>query len=182
MSWTRIPCRSAWPNAPTRWGGWQDRRIVSTDRNFVNTDVTLYVAGTRTPSHFIDLTETGLAGVQGDLARWQMQNECQQLQATLALPPNGVMATLEPHGLFDALDRTWRLVGVTRVQEGLRRTVELDAQLWQGFFERVTATTSAPRPTTERGADANARTGADANARSHSPARTHARSRCQRIA
>ena len=117
-------------------GGWQTRRIVSTDRNFVNADVTTYVSGTRTPTHFIDLAETGLAAASGDLARWQMQNECLRLQATLALPPQGVMANLAPHQRFEARERTWRLVGVTRAQEGLRRTVELDAMLWQGFFQR----------------------------------------------
>ena len=116
-------------------GGWADRRIVSTDRNFVNADVTTYVSGTRPPTHYIDLTETGLAEASADLARWQMQNECLSLAATLALPPEGVMANLAPHQLFEARERTWRLVGVTRTQEGLRRTVELEAMLWQGFFQ-----------------------------------------------
>ena len=117
-------------------GGWADRRIVSTDRSFVDGDVTTYVSGTRTPTHFIDLAETGLAATQAELARWQMQNKCLQLSATLALPPQGVMANLAPHRLFEARDRTWRLVGVTRTQEGLRRTVELQAMLWQGYFQR----------------------------------------------
>lgn len=117
-------------------GGWSNRRIVSTDRNFVNADVTSYSSGTRPPTHFLDLAATGLAAASADLARWQMQNECLRLDATLALPPEGVMANLAPHQLFEARDRTWRLVGVTRTQAGLRRTVELEAMLWQGFFQQ----------------------------------------------
>ena len=97
-------------------GGWTDRRIVSTDRNFIQASgVTSLVSGTRTPSHYIDLQETGLAQINADLARWRMQNECLELTAMWPLRQDDLLGALQPQDIVaipELADESaaWRVV------------------------------------------------------------------------
>ena len=129
-------------------GGWTDRRIVSTVRNFVQTsDVTSLVSGSRTPSHYLDLQETGLAQINADLARWRMQNECLELTATWPLRQDDLLGALQPHDIVSIPELSdesaaWRVVSVTGDWDGDMRTATVKAFAWQGFFSRVTGEAS----------------------------------------
>ena len=124
-------------------GGWTDRRIVSTARNFVRASaVTSLVAGSRTPSHYLDLQERGLAQINADLARWRMQNECLELTARWPLRQDDLLGALQPHDIVvipELADESaaWRVVSVTGDWDGDLRTATVNAFAWQGFFSRV---------------------------------------------
>ena len=136
-------------------GGWVDRRIVSTDRSFIRaSDVTTLVSGSRTPSHYLDLQERGLAQINADLARWRMQNECLELTARWPLRPDDLLDALQPHDIVaipELADESaaWRVVSVTGDWHGDLRTAIVNAFAWQGFF-LTSGVGEIPTPTPAR--------------------------------
>ena len=97
------------------------------------------VSGSRTPSHYLDVQERGLAQINADLARWRMQNECLELTARWPLRQDDLLGALQPHDIVAIPElaeesAAWRVVSVTGDWDGDLRTATVNAFAWQGFF------------------------------------------------